>query len=127
MSEWAAGDLDRIGDADELQISSRRPDGTDRPFVTIWAVRSGDAIYVRSAYGADNPWFRRAVRAGSGRIKAGGIDRAVAFARIAPDDTRLQDELDAVYHAKYDRYGVRYVSPVVGPASYQATLRVDPR
>jgi len=126
-SGWTEDELARLGEADELEISSIRPDGTDRPFVTIWAVRSGNSIYVRSAYGPDNPWFRRASRSGSGRIRSGGVDRAVTFVRIDPADATTHEALDAAYHAKYDRYPAEYVSPVVGGVSYEATLRVDPR
>jgi hypothetical protein len=53
---WTSDQLSAIGDAEELQISSRRPDGTLRPYVTIWVVRAGDELYVRSAAGPDNPW-----------------------------------------------------------------------
>ena len=127
QSKWTEDELARVGDADELEISSVRPDGTERPFVTIWAVRSGDSIYVRSAYGPDNPWFRRAARSGSGRIRSGGVDRGVTFVSIDAADAPTHDALDAAYHAKYDRYPAEYVTPVVGPASYEATLRVDPR
>lgn len=79
MSDWEHSDLERIGDSTELQISSTRPDGTPRPFVTIWVVRAGDDLYVRSAYGRDNGWFRRARSSGTGRIRAGGVERDVAF------------------------------------------------
>jgi hypothetical protein len=48
---WTPTELDRIGQAEELEISSYRPDGTLRPFVTIWTARAGDDIYVRSAHG----------------------------------------------------------------------------
>lgn len=48
-------DLERIGGAEELQLASRRPDGTLRPYVTMWVVLSGGNLYVRSAYGPDNP------------------------------------------------------------------------
>lgn len=51
---WTSDDLDRIGNAEELQVASRRPDGTLRPYVTIWVVRSGEDLYIRSAYGARN-------------------------------------------------------------------------
>ena len=51
MTAWTADELDRIGRADELRIASRRADGSLRPYVTIWTVRSGDDIYVRSAHG----------------------------------------------------------------------------
>src|SRR3712207_8294259 len=61
MPTWTPDELSRIGGAEELQIASLRPDGTLRRYVTIWVVRVGDDLYVRSAYGKDNPWFRRAM------------------------------------------------------------------
>jgi hypothetical protein len=60
MRGWTGEELRRIGGSTELQVASTRPDGTLRPFVTIWVVRAGDDIYVRSAYGA-------APRAGAAR------------------------------------------------------------
>ena len=79
-----------------------RPDGTQRPYVIIWVVRAGDDIFVRSAYGADNPWFRRAVASGIGRVKAGGLEPAVTFERAGDE---VMDAVDSAYHAKYGRYG----------------------
>lgn len=127
MTAWTTDEHDRIAAADELLVSSRRADGTDRPFVTIWAVAVGDALYIRSAYGTDNPWYRRATRSGTGRIQAGGVDRAVAFVATDPDDQRLQAAVDAAYHAKYDHYGARIVGTVVGSVAHESTLRIDPR
>jgi Uncharacterized protein conserved in bacteria (DUF2255) len=46
-------------------------------------VRVDDQLYVRSAYGPDNPWFRRAKASGVGRIGAGGLERDVTFAEAA--------------------------------------------
>ena len=85
MSDWTPDELTRIGRADELRIASRRPDGSLRPFITIWAVHEGDDLYVRSAHGYDNPWFQRALHSGQGRIQAGGIERDVAFQEPEPD------------------------------------------
>lgn len=80
MTNWTNEELTRIGEAEELRIASLRRGGTVRPFVTIWVVRVEDHLYVRSAYGADNPRFRRAKATGAGRIRAGGIERDVTFA-----------------------------------------------
>jgi hypothetical protein len=124
---WTPDELRRIGEADELQLSSTRPDGTDRPFVTIWAVTSGGSVYVRSAYGTDNPWYRRALAAGRGRIRAGGVDRTVSFLPMAPLDLPLQIALDSAYHLKYDKYPPRIVKTVVGLMAQQTTIRIDPR
>lgn len=124
MTAWTADELTRIGRADELRLASTRPDGTLRPYVTMWVVRAGDDLYVRSAYGPDNPWYRRAVASRAGRISAGGLERDVTFVDAAPD---VHEDVDAAYHAKYDRYGPRIVGSVVGPAVRDVTLRLVPR
>jgi hypothetical protein len=90
----------------------------------MWIVRAGDDLYVRSAYGPDNPWYRRAIVSGTGRIRAGGTERDVTF---APADAKAQHDIDSAYHAKYDRYGPRIVGSVTGPASYPVTVRLLPQ
>ena len=124
MTAWKADELARIGRATELQITSRRGDGSLRPYVTIWVVRSGDELYVRSAYGHDNGWFQRAMSSGEGRIRAGGVERDVAFEEPG---AAVDAELDAAYHAKYDRYGPSIVGTVVSPEAARSTLRLAPR
>jgi hypothetical protein len=124
MSSWTEEDLRRIGGAEELGIASRRSDGTLRPYVTIWVVRAGDAIYVRSAYGADNPWYRRARASHQGRIRAAGVERDVEFADADPN---AFDAIDAAYHAKYDRHGPAIVGTVVGEHAHDLTIQLLPR
>lgn len=124
MATWTADELDRIGRADELRLASRRADGTLRPYVIMWVVRAGDDLYVRSAYGPDNPWYRRAKASGAGRIRAGGVERDVAFAEALDG---VHAALDAAYHAKYDRYGDAIVGTVVGEKVVPVTIRLVPR
>ena len=124
MTAWTEDELNRIGAAEELRISSRRADGSLRPSVTIWVVRDGDDVYVRSAYGATNGWYRRARAAGHGRISAGGVERDVTFADAAPE---AHAGIDRAYHATYDRYGPKIVGSVVGPAVAPLTIRLLPR
>ena len=120
---WTAEELAAVGDADELRIASRREDGSLRPLVTIWAVRAGDDLLVRSAHGRANGWFRRAVPQHAGRIDAGGVTKDVRFEEVPADDHAAGD---AAYHAKYDHYPKEYVDPVVSPDSWAATLRLVP-
>ncbi len=124
MSAWSSDELATIGAAEELQLASARPDGTLRPYVTMWVVRAGDDLYIRSAYGPDNPWFRRAKASGAGRIRAGALERDVTFSEAAPG---VHAAIDAAYHAKYDRYGPRIVGSVVGPGAGAVTIRLVPR
>ncbi len=123
MGTWTAHELDRIGSAGELQLASRRGDGSLRPYATMWVVRSGNGLYVRSACGPDNPWYRRAIASGTGRIRAGGIEQDVSFASASQ---AVQGDIDAAYHAKYDRYGPAIVGSVTGPDAHQVTIRLIP-
>lgn len=118
---WSSDELDGIGAADELQITSVRADGSLRPWVTIWVVRAGDELYVRSARGPSGAWYRHAVAGGRGRIRAGGVERDVTFEGADPSSAAAIDE---AYHAKYDKYPAQYVRPVVGPAAAAVTLRL---
>ncbi len=122
-SLFDAATLALIGAADELHLASRRADGTLRAFITIWAVAVDGELFVRSAYGPENGWYRRALASGTGRIRAGGIEADVVFRDGGDAD---QAALDAEYHHKYDRYGARYVAPVVGETSHPVTLRIAP-
>ena len=124
MTTWTEDQLTRIGDAEELQLASTRPDGTLRPYVTIWVVRSGEQLFVRSAYGTENGWFRRAVSAGVGRVRAGGVERDVTFEDASTADAGA---IDRSYHEKYDHYGPQYVGPVVGAKAAEATLALVPQ
>jgi hypothetical protein len=124
---WTDDELRRVGAATELQIATRRDDGSLRPYVTIWTVRAGDHLYVRSAYGADNPWFRRATASGSGRIRAGGIERDVTFTPVSELDAATQAAVDAAYHAKYNSYGPQIVGTVTGAHAAPVTLRLVPQ
>ena len=124
MSAWDAAGIDTLGAADEVQVTSRREDGSLRPYVTIWAVRLGDDLYVRSAHGRDNGWFRRALAAGEGRIRGDGVERDVSFEEPGPE---VDGPLHAAFHAKYDQYGSQVVDPVVSAESARATFRLVPR
>jgi hypothetical protein len=124
MTTWTDDELNRIGQAQELQLASVRKNGSLRPYVTMWVVRVGDDLYVRSAYGPSNPWFRRAKASGVGRVRAGGVERDVTLAQADPD---VHSAIDAAYHAKYDQHGPKIVGTVVGPEVEAVTIKLVPR
>jgi hypothetical protein len=121
MTTWTSQELDRIGQAEELQLATQRHQGGVSRYVTMWVVRANDDLYVRSAYGPLNPWYRRAQAAKAGRIRAGGLERAVTFGTA---DAEVQGAIDAAYHAKYDRYGPQIVGSVTGPGAHDVTVRL---
>ncbi|HWV25559.1 MAG TPA: DUF2255 family protein [Thermomicrobiales bacterium] len=124
MATWTNDELTRIGDADELQIQSTRSDGTLRKPVTIWVVRAGNDLYVRSVGGRDGRWFHGTQNRHEGHIQAGGIDKDVTFEDAGSD---LSDAIDNAYRAKYGNYPAPFVDPTVTPAAQAATLRLVPQ
>ena len=127
MTTWTSDELDRIGSADELRITSVRADGTLRPYVPIWVVRVGDDLYVRSYRGADGGWFRHLRERDRGRIQAGGVEREVAVAAAADHvDDDVDDAVDEAYRGKYGRYGSRLVDPMIAAPARGTTLRLAP-
>jgi hypothetical protein len=58
MTAWTSADLTTIAAADELEVASLRQDGILGKPVTIWVVRDGDDLYVRSIHGRGAGWFR---------------------------------------------------------------------
>jgi hypothetical protein len=124
MTAWTSDELTRIAAADELQIASLRSDATLGRPRTIWAVRHGDDLYVRSVNGPTAAWYRGTQTRHEGSIQAGGVSKDVTFADVGQD---LDDELDAAYRAKYRRYAASIVNSIVSPQARSATIRLVPR
>jgi hypothetical protein len=93
--------------------------------VTIWVVRHGDDLYVRSWRGRGSAWFRGVQDRHEGNVRAGGVDKDVVFAEA--DETDLNDAIDAAYRTKYGRYSDSYVTPMVGPEARATTIKLVPR
>ena len=121
MRTWTQDELRKIDGATELRVASQRADGTLRPYVTIWHTTVDDALYIRSAHGPDNGWFKRAKHAGVGRIDAGGVSKAVTFELADP---AVRSNLDAALHSKYDRFGPTPVGAITGDDVLETTLKV---
>ncbi len=124
MTAWTSDELNKIGTAEELQITSLRRDGALRNQVTIWVVRHGDDLYVRSVNGRTAAWFRGTQVRHEGHIQAGGIDKDVTFVDAAPD---LNDQIDAAYRTKYRRYAASIISSIVSTEARSATIKLLPR
>ena len=126
MTEWTRDELNKIGTAEELEIASLRRDGTLRKPTTIWVVRVGDDLYIRSAYGPTSAWFRGAQVRHEGRIRAGGVEKDVSFGD-AGADPNLNDQIDTAYRTKYRRYEETYVKPMVSLEARSTTITLVPR
>ncbi len=124
MTAWTSEELKKIGTAEELEIASLRRDGTLRNPVTIWVVRLGDDLYVRSVNGRTAAWFRGTQVRHEGHIRAGGVDKDVTFVDADPD---LNDQIDAAYRTKYRRYAASIIRSIVSPEARSATIKLVPR
>jgi len=124
MTKWTGDQLDKIGRAEEVQVSSVRRDGTLRKPVTVWVARHGDDVYVRSVKGRSGPWFRGTQDTREGRIRAGSVQQDVTFEDAGQD---IDDEVDGAYRAKYRRYAGSIVDSVLTPEARASTLKLMPR
>ena len=119
MTAWTADELTRIGSAEELQIASIRPDGTLRKPVTIWVIRDGEGLYVRSVKGPTALWFRGTQDKHKGRIRAGGVEKDVTFVDA---EHNINDDVDAAYRAKYRRYAGSTLNSVLTAQARSTTI-----
>lgn len=124
MTDWKHDELEKIGNAEELLISTLRKDGTLRKQVIIWVVRVDDDLYVRCANGRQGPWFRGVLKSHAGRIWAGGVEKDVSL--VEENDPEINNEIDDAYLIKYQRYP-QWVAPMVGPDVKAATIKLVPR
>jgi hypothetical protein len=123
MTTWTSDELNKIGTSEELEIASRRRDGTLRNPVTIWVVRHRDDLYVRSVNGRTGAWFCGTQVRHEGHIQAGGVDTDVTFVDADPG---IDDQIDAAYRTKYHRYAASIVSHIVSPKARSATIKLVP-
>jgi hypothetical protein len=124
MTGWSSDELDRIEDTTEAQVAPRLADGSlDNP-VTIWAVRRGDDIYVRSYKGQRGIWYREAKASHEGRFRAGGVTRDVSFVEV--DDAGVNDDIDSAYRAKYNPTDPVTVAPMIASPARDTTMRLIP-
>ncbi len=124
MTQWTSDQLDRVARAEEVQIASVRGDGVLSKPVTVWVVRDGDEIFVRSVRGRGAHWFRGTQDRHEGRIRAGRVQQDVTFTDA---DHNLDDQVDAVYRAKYRRYAGGILDSVLTPEARSTTIKLVPR
>jgi hypothetical protein len=123
MAAWTNDELETIGAAEELDLASLRADGSLRKPVTMWVVRYGDDLYVRSVNGRESSWFRAVQASHQAHTQAGGVEKDVDL--VETDDAN--DEVDTAYREKYNRRYPGIVPSIVSPKARAATLKLSPR
>jgi len=124
MTAWKSDELATIGAAEEIQIAPFRRDGTPGKPVTVWVVRHGDDLYVRSVRGRSGHWFQGTQERHEGRIRVGRVQQDVTFVDA---DHGVEDEIDAAYRTKYRRYAGSILNSVLTPEARSTTIKLVPR
>jgi hypothetical protein len=127
VSAWSQDDLDRLGAAGEVEVSSVRRDGSLSRTRTVWIVRVGDQLYLRSVNGPDGAWYRLTRASHQGRIEARGVVRDVTWVDVAAAG---QPDVDPAVDAEYARkYGgaTSAIAHITSPLARATTMRAEPR
>ena len=123
LSTWTSDTARAMTAPEEVQVATRRPDGTLRRPRTIWIVRDGERVFIRSTNGRGADWFRAATATGGGQIQARGTAYDVRFTEVH-DEADLA-AADAGYRAKYGHYA-SIVDHLAEAGQRAATLEVHP-
>lgn len=105
----------------------------------IWAVVVDGVPVVRSAYGPDAAWYRRALDRGRTEFSLGDgrvaeRDRAAALrdervpvrVRYSPIDDPLRERVDAAFEAKYGAHEPESTAIMLREPALSCTLVVEP-
>lgn len=99
MTTWTQDELTKIDTEEMLDLSAEMADGSMPKTVSIWVVKVGDSLYVRSYTGADGRWYEPAAETHRGRVTAGGVTKNVELVPI--DDESIKRAVDEAYRGKY--------------------------
>ena len=127
MTSWSQDDLDRLGGVGEVEVSSVRRDGSLSRARTVWIVRVGDQLYLRSVNGPDGAWYLLTRAFHQGRIEARGVARDVTWIDVdAAEGPDVDPAVDAEYARKYQG-STAAIAHINSPLARTTTMRVEPR
>jgi hypothetical protein len=121
---WQSDDLERIGDSEELKITSFRSDGSQRRWTPIWVVSVDQDLFIRAAQGMTADWYRHVMLHKSARIKVHRLETDVSLELV--DDQALILRVTSAYEAKYGRQRNLVSMFLVAPATASTLRLVSP-
>lgn len=123
---WTPEQLQQIDRSRQLEIASKRSDGTLRSWLPIWVVRVGEQVYVRTWYRRTTGWFGHVVNNQQARVRVPRLEIDVVVEDIADADTDLRAAVDNAYKAKYAPLGGGSVGQMTTDSAAATTLRLSP-
>lgn len=121
---WTEEELATIGSAEEVELATVGASGRLRRPVTVWVVRVGDKLYVRSWLGQQAKWYQSLQSRGEGHIRARGVEKDVL---LVPTGGAVNDAVDAGYRGKYRRHAGGHLEPMIAAGARATTLEMRPR
>ena len=125
-ARWNPETLAALADALEVDVTPIAADGSRRSSRTVWSIRVGDELYLRSWKGRGAAWFRDAVATGQGEIAVtgGGASQLVRFEEVDAE-ANIQAQISATFLTKYA--ADRYAAAMNESGPLESTLRLIPR
>lgn len=120
MRGWGEHELDVLARADQIQLRTRRPDGTSGVEVQLWTVPIGTAVLVR-APNTEAEWYRQVQEYPHATISVGDLVVDVRFER-APASADVA--VDEAYWEKYGHTGDTEI--LTSGGALPTTLRLVP-
>lgn len=115
--------IDHLAQTDTVRIATELRKGGE-VVTPIWAVVVDGVPYIRSGYGGDSKWYRRAQRTGRAAFIDGSERYPVTVENVTDEETR--NKVDDAYRAKYAGHGTS-LSQMVTPEAREYTMRIPPR
>jgi hypothetical protein len=123
LTGWAADELRKIAEADDLHIAPFRDDGVTYGKPTwIWSVAVDGDLYVRAYNGKKSRWYQAAIKKRAGRIIAAEIISDVRFEQVRGS---INDRIDEAYRSKYQ--SSPYLHDMISERARAATIRIVAR
>jgi hypothetical protein len=123
MSLWTSDELDTIGRAEELELTTLKSAHRASRSPSGWSATRSD-LFIRSWRGDVAAWFRNAQARPEAHIQASGIERDV---ELVPADQSFNGQIGAAYRAKYTPVAPSYVGPMMTPQARATTLKLERR
>jgi hypothetical protein len=101
MANWTEEQLAQIDAAKELEITSRRADGSLHSWLPIWVVRADGEVFVRTWHRRTTGWFGQVVKSRGARIRV--LETEVSVEDLGEGTDDLRARVDDAYRAKYGR------------------------
>jgi hypothetical protein len=122
MIDRRSGAVDYVARTSVLKIATELRNG-EKVVTPIWGVVVDGAPYIRSGYGAESHWYRRAQRTGRAALVDDDTSYPVAIENV--DDEAINREVDRAYEAKYAGEG-NALREMVAAWLRQFTMRLKP-